>query len=93
MCKSDAELIVCGNQLLRFLFDNYALELADFSVEAIDLVNYMLHFHVNDLSVGASCVAFLEVTAVRDNHLIVLSSSEKGLGFYCDLLMKFMVNI
>jgi hypothetical protein len=92
MCKSDADIVSAGCQSLSLLFDRFQDELSDCLVDTIDIVNSILGAHTDDLTVAALCFSFLENNAVEDMHMIILSSSDKGFGLYCDFLLKYLVS-
>ena len=92
MCKADADIVSAGCQSLSILFDRFQDDLTDCLVDTIDIINAILGAHSDDLTVAALCFSFLESNAVEDMHMIILSSSDKGFGLYCDFLLKYLVS-
>lgn len=52
-----------------------------------------LQRHVSSVEVAATAMSFLSKCAIEDTHLIILSSTDKGFGLFCEFCSRFVVSL
>ena len=91
-CNNDIDIVIKSLVVLSSLFERVPQHLQSVCVDALDVVNSFLQHNSSNFALASMAVDFLQLCAVEDTHLIILSSSDQGFGLYCDLCEKFMEN-